>query len=119
MVDDAEVFGAHAEHGGTVDLGLATDEVGLLGMEVFAIFVLPDFLGVVAVLEEDGGGGPVEFFLREEGAALEDEEGLAGAREMEGEGAAAGSGPDDDGVVDGGHEGLDAWRCGRRIVFIA
>ena len=99
VLDDAEVFGAHAEHGGAVDLGLAADEVGLLGMERLAVLVLPDFGGVVAVVEEDGGGIPVEFFLGEEGAALEDEDALAGAGEVEGEGSAACSGADDDCVV--------------------
>ena len=119
VVDDAEVFRTHAKHGRAVDLGLATDEVGLLRMEVFAVFILPDFLGVIAVLEEDGGGGLVELFLREKGAALKDQDGFASPREMEGEGAAAGSGTDDDGVVDGGDEGLDAARCCGRDGFAA
>jgi hypothetical protein len=42
---------------------------------------------------------PVEFFLGKEGAALEDEDALAGAGEMEGEGSAACAGADDDCVV--------------------
>ena len=103
VVDDAEVFGAEAEERGAVDLGLAADEVGLLGVEVVVVLVEPDVFGVVAVVEEDGGGVPVEFFLGEKRAALENENALAGLGEMEGEGSAAGSGSDDDGVVLVGH----------------
>jgi hypothetical protein len=43
------------------------------------VFVVPGLGGVVTVLEEDGGGAPVKFFLGKEGAALEDEDALAGA----------------------------------------
>ena len=99
VLDDAEVGGAHAEHGGAVDLGLAADVVGLLGMERLIVFVVPGFLGVVTVFEEDGGGVPVKFLLGKERAALEDEEPLAGLREVKGERAAACSGADDDCVV--------------------
>ena len=105
VLDDAEVFGAHAEEGGAVDLGLATDVVGLLRVQGLVVFVVPGFGGVVAVLEEDGGGVPVEFFLGKEGAALEDEDALAGAGEVEGEGSAASAGADDDCVVWIGHGG--------------
>ena len=68
-------------------------------MERLVVFVVPGFGGVVAIVEEDGGGVPVEFFLGEEGAALEDEDALAGAREMQGQGAAASACADDDCVV--------------------
>jgi len=89
MLDHAEVFRTHAEEGGAVDFGLAADVIGLLGVEGLVVLVVPGFGGVVAVLEEDGGGVPVEFFLGKEGAAFEDEDALAGAGEMEGEGSAA------------------------------
>ncbi len=84
VMEDAEVFGAKAEEGGAVDFGLAADEVGLLRVEWLAVLVEPDVLGVVAVVEEDGRGVPVEFFLGEEGAALEEEDALPCLREMEG-----------------------------------
>ncbi len=103
VMEDAEVLGTEAEEGGTVDLGLAADVVGLLGVEGVVVLVEPDVFGVVAVVEEDGGGVPVEFFLGEKGAALEDENALASLREMEGESSATGSGSDDDGVVWVGH----------------
>ena len=105
VLDLAEVFSAHAEEGGAVDLGLASDVIGLLGVEGLVVFVAPGFGGVVAVVEEDGGGVPVEFFLGKEGTALEDEDALAGAGEVEGEGSAASAGADDDCVERIGHEG--------------
>ena len=108
VMNDAEVLGAHAEHRGAVDLGLAADEVGLLGVEVLAVLVVPGFAGVVAVVQEDGGGGPVELLLGQEGSALEDENALAGPGKAEGKGAAAGSGTDDDRVVGVRHVALDA-----------
>jgi len=80
VVDFAEVLGAHTEHGGSVDFGLASNVVGLLRVKGLVVLVVPGLGGVVAVLEEDGGGAPIEFFLREEGAALEDQDTLAGAR---------------------------------------
>jgi hypothetical protein len=97
-------LGAEAEESGAVDLSLAAYEVGLLGMEWLVVLVEPDIFGVVAIVEEDGGGVPVKFFLREEWTAFEDEDALAGLGEMQGEGSATGSGSDDDGVVLGGHE---------------
>jgi hypothetical protein len=99
VLDDAEIFGTHAEHGGAVDLGLASDVVGLLRVKGLVVFVVPGLGGVVTVLEEDGGGAPVELLLRHEGAALEDEDALAGLREMERKRAAACAGADDDCVV--------------------
>ena len=99
VLDLAEVFGAHAEERGAVDFGLTTDVVGLLRVEGLVVLVVPGFGGVVAVVEEDGGGVPVEFFLGEEGAALEDEDALAGAREMKGQGSTASACADDDCVV--------------------
>jgi len=78
MLDDAEVLCAHAEHGRAVDLGLATDIVGLLRMERLIVFIVPGFGGVITIVEEDSRGIPIEFLLRKEGAALEDEDALAG-----------------------------------------
>ena len=99
MMDFAEIFCAHAEHGGAVDFCLSADVIGLLRVERLVVLVVPGFGGVVAVLEEDGGGVPVELFLGKEGAALEDEDAFASAREMESEGSAACAGADDDCVV--------------------
>ena len=99
VLDLAEVFCAHTKEGGAIDFCLAADVVSLLWVEGLVVLVVPGFGGVVAVLEEDGGGVPVELFLGKEGAALEDEDAFASAREMESEGSAACAGADDDCVV--------------------
>ena len=99
VMKDAEVFGAQTKECGTVDLCLATDKVGLLGVERLIVFVEPDVFGVIVIVDEDGGRAPVEFFLREEGTALEDEDALACLREVKGECASAGSASNDDGIV--------------------
>jgi hypothetical protein len=104
VVEDAEVFGAEAKEGRAVDLGLAADEVGLLWVKGLIVLVEPDVFRVVSVVEEDRAGVSVEFFLWEKGAALEDEDSLPCPREIKGEGSAAGSGSDDDGVVLVGHD---------------
>jgi hypothetical protein len=52
-------------------------------VQVLAVFVLPDFFGVIAVVEENGRGVPVELFLRHERPALKDENFLAGLREVQ------------------------------------
>ena len=44
VVDDAEVFRAQAEEGGAINLRLAADEVGLLGVEGFVVLVEPNIL---------------------------------------------------------------------------
>jgi hypothetical protein len=99
VVEDAEVFGAEAEESGSVDFGLAADEVGLLGVEGLVVLVEPDVFGVVAVVEEDGRGVPVEFLLWEKGAPLEDENALPCLCQVEGEGSTAGSSSDDYRVI--------------------
>ena len=53
MMDDAEIFGAHAKQGGAVNLGLSADEVGLLRVQRVAFLVLPRLFGVVAVVKEN------------------------------------------------------------------
>jgi hypothetical protein len=103
LLDDAEILRPHAEHGRPVDLGLAADEVGLLRVQVFAVLVVP---GLVAILQEDGGGRPVELLLRQEGTALEDENALAGLGQPQRERTAAGAGSDDDRVVGIGHASM-------------
>jgi Fic family protein len=105
VVDDAKIFRAHTEHGCAIDLCLAAYEVGLLRMKFFAVFVLPDFFGVIAVIEKDSGGVPVEFFLGHERTAFKDEDVLAGLGEVKGERSAACAGAYYDDVVRNGHDG--------------
>src|ERR1700733_11506157 len=120
VVDDAEVFCAEAEECGAVDFGLAAHVVGLLGMEGLVLLVDPDIFGVIAVVEEDGGGIPVEFFLWQKSAALEDEDALPCLGQMKRQCAASRSSSDDDDVVLVVHGApcgcCDRIRAGRRFV---
>ena len=82
-----------------INLRIAADPVGGLGMKGFAFAVLPDLVRVVTVSEKDGLGVPILLFLRQKSAAFEDENALAAGGEALGERAAAGARPDDDDVV--------------------
>ncbi len=57
-------------------------------MQWFAVLILPGFFGVVAVVQEDRGRVPIKLFLRHEGAALQNEDILAGLGEVQGQGSA-------------------------------
>ncbi len=83
VLNHAKVFGPHAEHGRPVNLGLPTHEIGLLGVERFAVLILPGLFGVVAVVQEDCRRVPVELFLRHEGAALQNEDVFACLGQMQ------------------------------------
>src|SRR5580658_7146007 len=85
MLDHAKVFGPHAKHSGAEDFGLAAHEIRLLGMQWFAVLILPGFFGVVAVVQEDRGCVPIKLLLRHEGAALQNEDLLAGLGEVQGQ----------------------------------
>jgi hypothetical protein len=104
MLNDSEVFGPHPEHRGTIDLGLAPHEVCLLRMQVLSILVLPGFLCVVPIVEEDGGSVLVELFLRHKGPALKDEDVLSSFGQMESQCSSARSCANDDRVVLSFHE---------------
>ena len=88
-----------------VDFRLSAYKVGLLWVQVLAIFIQPGFLGVIAVIEENGGGVPVQFFLRHERTALQDENILAGLSQVESKRSTAGAGSDNDCVVLSRHNG--------------
>jgi hypothetical protein len=77
MLDDPKVLGAHAKHRRSIDLGLASHEIGLLRVERLAVLILPGLFGVIAVVQKDSGSVPVELLLRHERAALQDENVLA------------------------------------------
>jgi hypothetical protein len=64
-----------------------------------ACFVEPGFGGAVAQLLPHRGRIPVVVFLRNEVAALDDQDLRAGRRQLARDGAAAGAAPDDHNVV--------------------
>jgi len=59
---------------------------------------------MVPVIQEHGRCVPIEFFLRHERSALQDEDLLAGLGEFEGHGSPARTTADDDRVVFSRHE---------------
>ena len=50
VLDQAEIFGAHAKHRGAVNLGLSSHAIDLLRVEVPTLLVLPGLFGVVTVM---------------------------------------------------------------------
>ena len=114
VLDDSEVLSPHAKHGRAVHFCLSTYKVGLLRVQVFAIFILPGFFGVISVIEENSGGVPVQFFLGHERTPLQDENVLAGLSQVESQGSTARAGSDNDCVVLSRHNGL---RCEEQITF--
>ena len=70
VVNLAEVPLTQAEQDRSVELGVAADEVLLVGLEGLAILVVPDLIGQVAVLLEDLAAVPVLWLARQVAAAL-------------------------------------------------
>ena len=68
-------------------------------MEGFALAILPDFVGMVAVLEKNRLGVPILLFLWQKSAAFEEENALSTGSETLGESTSARARPDDDDVV--------------------
>ena len=95
----AEVLGAQAVERRAVELGRTADEVVDLRLERLAARVVPRVGRDVAVVDEHGLGAPVLGLAREPVAALEQQDALAGRRQVPRERAAACAGPDDDHVV--------------------
>ena len=95
----AEVLLAQPVERRAVQLGRAADEVVDTGLERLALVVVPGVGRDVAVVHEHVVGRPVLRLAREPVAALEQQDPLAGRREVAGERAAARAGADDDHVV--------------------
>jgi hypothetical protein len=62
MVNLAEVLFAQAKQRGAIKFGVAADVVIGVGVQLFAILVVPDFFCLVFSLKIDGAGAPVVFF---------------------------------------------------------
>ena len=109
VLQHLEVALTQAEQRGAVHLGVAAHPVPGAGMQRLAVLVLPHLGGVVAVLQEHLRGAPVLLLARQESAALQDQDALAGLGQTMRDGAATRAGSDDDEVVVGGvHAGLIA-----------
>ncbi len=95
----AEVLGPQPVQRRAVELRRAADEVVHLRLERLAVGVVPGVLGDVAVVDEHVVGGPVGRLAREPVTALEEQDALAGRRQVAHEGPAAGAAADHDDVV--------------------
>src|SRR5512146_2290333 len=106
MLHLAEVLMSHAQQCCPIHLAVSADVVMNPGMEGVPVLVVPGFLGLVLVLEEDGSGAPVVLLTREVAAPLQQQDLLPGRCELVGEGAPSRTGTDDDdvGMHGGRHE---------------
>ena len=95
----AEVLGPQPVQRRPVELRRAADEVVHLRLERLAVGVVPGVLGDVAVVDEHVVCGPVGRLTREPVTALEEQDALAGRRQVVDEGPAAGAAADHDDVV--------------------
>src|ERR687888_1629451 len=95
----AEILLTQTEQRSAIEFGISTDVVVRVRMKRPAVLVLPGLLRVVLRLDVDGPRAPVVLLTWHVVAALEQQDPLARRREVIGEGAAAGTGADDDYVV--------------------
>jgi hypothetical protein len=77
----AEVPLAEPEKDRAVELRVAADEILLVGLECFAVLVVPELVGQVPVLPEDRAAVPVLWLPRQVAAALDQQDPLTGRRE--------------------------------------
>ena len=77
MLDLAEVLRSHAKQRRAIDLAVPADVVVDTWVERPSVLVLPGFLGLVFVVDEDGFGTPVVLLPRQIAATFEQEDFLA------------------------------------------
>src|ERR1700744_906287 len=99
MPDLFEVAFPQSKKGGPIDLGIAAHPISGLRMKRFALAILPDFVGMISVIQENGLGVPILFFPGQEGAPFKNENALSARSETLRQGAAAGARSDDDDIV--------------------
>ena len=99
MLDLPEVLRPQPEQRSTVELRVPADVVVLLGGELVALPVAPLFVSGVLPTEEDRLGFPVVALAREVAAPFEQQDALAGWRQLPGERSSACTAADDDDVV--------------------
>src|SRR5215470_2817822 len=93
-----EVFFPQAEKRRSIELGVPTNVIVRMRMEVLAVLIEPRLLGVVVTLHVDQLRVPVGFLARNVIAALEDKDSLARRCKMIRQGASPGTGSNDDHV---------------------
>ena len=105
MLSGLEVFTPEPVKDAAPVFRVAANPVVRVGRELFASSVEPAFLRPIAELLPHRFGIPVLVLLRDEIAALEEQDARAGRRQRMRHRPAAGAGADDDEVVGLGHCG--------------
>jgi hypothetical protein len=98
MVNLTEVFFPETEQRGAVELSIAADVVISVRMELFAVLVVPNFFGLVFSFEVYGAGIPVVFLPRNIAAPFQEQDALAGGRQLVSQGAPAGASTDNNDI---------------------
>ena len=99
MRDSAEIALAQSQQYRAVHLRIAADPIVNAGMERLAVAVVPGLRRLVPVRAEHRFAAPILRLARQEVAAFEDQDALAGRGQAIGERAAAGAAADDDDIV--------------------
>ncbi len=61
VVNNSKILRPHAEQGSPINLGLPSDEVGLLRMQLSSVLVLPGLFRMVAVVEKTADVSQLSF----------------------------------------------------------
>src|SRR5262249_223922 len=94
MLHLTEVLRSHAQQRRAVDFWIAAHVVVNAGMKRVAVLVVPGFVGLVLVVDEDGRGTPVLLLARQVAATFKQKNILSGRCQLISEGAAARTGAD-------------------------
>src|SRR4051794_8589321 len=104
MLEVVKILGAQAGERGAEDLGVAADPVMHARFERLARFAVdPQFAGLVAVLNEDGGRILILRFAGESGTAFQNQDVETAPCQSTGQGSAAHARADDDDIGRTGH----------------
>src|SRR5215471_19523647 len=85
MTNLTEVFLAQAEKGGAEEFGIASDVIVCVRMQLLAVGVAPDFLGLVLDFDVDHAWFPVILLAEHVAPSLQQQYSLAGRSEVIGE----------------------------------
>src|SRR5262245_28993050 len=99
MLELAEIFCAQAKQRRSEEFGVDADVVIRVRMEFLAVFVAPDFFGLVFPFEVDRAWIPIVLLARHVVAAFKNQNFLSGWSEFVGQSPTAGAAADDNYVV--------------------
>ena len=99
MPDLAKVLLAQPEQRGSVELRVPAHIVVRVWMELLAVPIVPDLLGVVLALRIDSTAVPVVLLSRDVVAAFQQQDAFARGRQMVGQGPSASAAANNDDVI--------------------